>query len=818
MAKLKQVLTLAIGLLLITLLDNPWGSVPSMGKLLNPYTGFWQNAERRGQFSNKEIQIDGVESEIKIIFDEELIPHIYAENKADLYFAQGYVTAMLRLWQMEFQTHFAAGRLCEIVGPKALQLDEFQRRIGMPWAARNTLKVVMKHEPTRVALQSYSDGVNAYISQLSPSDYPLEYKILDYAPEKWDPLKTSLLLKYMSWDLTGDKEDFAMTELLFRLGKSKLEEIFPYASKDMEPIHPVGTSYDFEVSEIPDQPKNAYNPVTPFGYEGKIQKPHPDNGSNNWVVSGTKTKSGSPILCNDPHLSQRLPSLWMLLHLNAPGVDVFGVNFPGAPGVILGFNKNIAWGATNVDPDILDWYRIRFKDESLGEYFHNGEWVEAETIEETIKIRGGEDKILNIPMTHHGPVSYLGKEDETEPTLKRVKGIAPTGFAMRWAAHEGSNELRTFLQLNEAKNYEEYVEALSHYSCPGQNFAFACSDGDIGLWSNAEYPLKWRDQGKFLLDGEDPSHDWGSRIPHQQNPHCYNPERGFVSSANQHLTDSTYPYYINWEFDPYMRGRRINQRLEEMKDITPQDMMGLQLDNKNLLSERVLDGMLALVDKSKLSETGSKAFDLLNNWNRFNDAEEIGPSIFVFWWEYLQREMWDDELATVKGTLYPDVLITADIILDTLDSDWIDNKETEKVESKSEVLTTSFSKAVKELANKNGSDPSDWKWSKINGPMVPHVANIPGMDVSDLMIGGGKHIVNQQQKSHGPSWRLVAEMKEEPNAFGAIPGGQSGNPGSRYYYNLMDRWAEGDLLPLNILSFEEQKAEDNLMVLKIKGK
>ncbi len=815
MAKVKQVLTLIISISFILLLNHKIEDVPPLGKLLNPYSGFWQNAEGFDHFRNKNIKIDGAKDEVRIIWDENLVPHIYAQNDHDLYLAQGYVTAQLRLWQMEFQIYFASGRLCELVGKKALQLDEFQRRIGMTWAAEKTMESVKDDEASWTAIQAYSDGVNAYINSLDPGDYPLEYKILDYSPEPWTPFKTALFLKYMAWDLTEDKDDFAKTELLNRFGYDLFQSIFPSDHEDIEPIIPEGTLFEFDTLEIPKPPLNYRNPVLPVGYNAPV-KPDPDNGSNNWAVHGSRTRSGRPILANDPHLNQRLPSIWMLIHMNAPGTNSYGASFPGAPGVILGFNEHVSWGSTNVGPDIMDWYKIEFKDESMEEYLYDGEWKKTEFRTETIKIKGEEAKEISIPITHLGPIAYLGKGGETVPSLPRYKGVAPFGFALRWTAHDPSNEIRTFLKLNRAKNYDDCVDAISSFICPSQNFVFATTEGDIGLWVIGKLPLKWKDQGKFLLDGKDKSHAWETRIPYLQNPHVKNPPRGFVSSANQHSTDSTYPYYIQWDFDPYMRGRRINQVLEQSKGVTASDMMALQLDSRNLFADKVLKAMLSKVIQDNLTDKEKEAFEIVSSWNRIMGPEEVGASIFVFWWEYMERKIWDDDLETESGNVYPDVLVTAEMIMDSLESSWYDDKTTdERTETSRYILTIAFKMAVKELGNEFGEDPGEWIWMDVNNPSVPHVAEIPGMGIYGLPIGGGKHVINKQKHKHGPSWRFVAEMKDEPEAYGAIPGGQSGNPGSRFYSNFMENWSTGDLVPLNLLSYDQQTKEDNLAVWTI---
>ncbi|MEY2894867.1 MAG: hypothetical protein RIS42_586, partial [Bacteroidota bacterium] len=405
---IKSIIPLILAILVTIGWDRSWGTIPPFGKLLSPYHGFWINAEMAGseEMSEEELKIPGLLKPVKIVYDEMAIPHIFAENDHDLFLAQGYVTAKDRLWQMEFQTHFAGGRISEIVGEKGLASDQFQRRMGSVYGAEQSFEGMKEDPQSKVALEAYSDGINAYIASLSERELPLEYKLLNYKPEPWTPIKSALFLKNMSFVLASGTDDLKMTNILRQYGREVAEDLFPNYPFEESPIIPTGSPVDFKPVPIPAAPKDF------IGLGSAMQTPEkdPNIGSNNWAVSGNKTVSGMPILANDPHLTLSLPSIWYQVQLVAPGVNVYGSTMPGTPNVITGFNKNIAWGVTNVGSDVLDWYQVKFKDASKLEYWHDGQWKKTKLRIETFKIKGKKDFVDTVFFTHHGPVVYLSHE------------------------------------------------------------------------------------------------------------------------------------------------------------------------------------------------------------------------------------------------------------------------------------------------------------------------------------------------------------------------------------------------------------------------
>ncbi|WP_113664089.1 penicillin acylase family protein [Pedobacter nanyangensis] len=810
MNRVKALICVLIPILLGYFLNTKFGDLPPILKFLNPFTGFWQNAEGMLPSKSKKLVLKNARDNIEIAFDDRMIPHVFAKNDHDLYYAQGYVTAMHRLWQMDFQTRFAAGRISEVVGAKAIEVDKYQRRMGMVYGAENSLEGMMADPHAREMLLAYTDGINDYIKSLNRHNLPIEYKLLDFKPEKWTPIKCALLLKQMSAVLAMGSDEFYMTNILKKYGPAITKDLFPDYPFKEDPIIPAGTKWDFTPLAIPATPKSftdmmSTNIATKQKEEGI--------GSNNWAVSGIKTASGFPILANDPHLDLTLPSIWYQIQLHAPGINAYGVSLPGAPGIIIGFNQNIAWGVTNVAADVLDFYQIKFKDDKHQSYWYNNKWQNTKPRYEKITVKGAADIVDTVLYTHHGPVVYFQK-----PSYGRAANV-PTGHALRWIAHDKSNELKAFYLLNRGKNYNDYRKALPYFTAPAQNFIFASADNDIAITPNGKFPLKWKNQGKFILDGTDPSNDWQGWIPAAQNPTVKNPPRNFVSSANQSSTDPSYPYYINWEFSPYERGKRINDRLKSMDKITADSMRRLQTDSYSIMAENLLPYLLPLVNTANLNATQKEAYNLSTNWNKYFDAKSIAASVFDLWTKRLSIEIWDDEFNDKQQPMrYPSRDRTIEMIQKDPNARWFDNVNTAKKETLTDLVNSSFKYACDSLERKYGPIGEDWQWAKVKNTNVPHLAKIPGFGSKKLLIGGSKSTVNALSESNGPSWRMVIELGKTPKGHGVYPGGQSGNPGSPFYDNMIDTWAQGKLYDLFFMQSMDDKSGKIISRYKISKK
>lgn len=775
---------------LIVVLSISFGSIPPLGSFLSPQEGFWQNAEPTDLDYNTTLQLPQLKEKVTVYFDDRLVPHVFAQNDEDLYLVQGYLHAKFRLWQMEFQTHAAAGRLSEIVGTGEdnviLNFDRNMRRLGMVYAANNSLQVMENNPTTKKVLDAYTAGVNTYIDQLTASTLPLEYRLLNYPPEHWSNLKTALFLKYMSYELTGSEDDIEYTNAKAVLSRELFDKFYPPTQDSLSPIVHKGARF----------PAPAFSPLMPASADSLyfqwkdsaaitlLQKPDKDNGSNNWAVSGQKTQSGRPILCNDPHLGLSLPSLWYEMQLHTPESNAYGVTFPGAPAIIIGFNDHIAWGVTNATRDVKDYYTIRFKDETRTAYWFDSAWKPADIKIEEIKVKGSPSIYDTVAYTIFGPVQYDASFDGFG------RASSSTNLAVRWKAHDGSNEFNTFYLLNRAKGYDDYLQAIKNFTCPGQNFVFASKDNEVAIWHQGQFPAKWKRQGDFIMPGADSSFMWQETIPQAENPHVP-PGSDFVSSANQLPADTAYPYYMGGTYDLY-RGLIINRRLQAMNGITVQDMKLLQTDNYNIFAETARPILLKYIKEHMLTNEEKSYVDSLRAWNLRNDATLAGATIFTTWWSSLETEVWADELqAAPKPVVFPQAYTLAEAILrDSTAFAQADNINTPNKETIADAVTAAFKKAVPVL--KKASAEGKLAWGRYKDTGIRHLLRQIGpLGRLHLNTGGGKNVINATKQFHGPSWRMIVHLTDKTEALGIYPGGQQGNPGSKYYDNFVDKWAAG---------------------------
>lgn len=803
----KFLLSLAVLLGLIYLLDNPLSvgetKLPALGRLLNPFTGFWQNAEPLSLVENEQtLSMPGLQEEVRIIYDGRMVPHIFAQNTHDAILAQGYVTARHRLWQLDISIRDIGGRLSEVLGPRLLERDKSRRRQGMLVAARREVEAWEKSEEISGYMQAYTDGINAYINQLEPKDYPLEYKLLGYAPEQWTPLKSALFHKNMANTLCRKEKDVAYTNALLQFGRDTFDLLYPEINPQQSPIIPEFTplAKDTVTSPDPLPPGIGFLPPLPFE-----QQPE-GIGSNNWAVAGSKTRSGYPILCNDPHLNLTLPAIWYEIQLHTPKINAYGASLPGIPGIIIGFNEQVAWGVTNVGHDVTDFYTIKWLDEEKTQYEVDGEPMRAEVVEEKIFVKGQEDPvILPVRYTAWGPV------------VSEEAGDPYRGLAMRWIAHDPppEDELHTFLKLNAARGYADYLDALSHYTVPPQNFVFASQQGDIALRVNGKFPIRGPKQARFVQPGNTRDNAWKGYIPYEDMPMMHNPERGFVGSANQRSTGPDYPYYYFGFFDDY-RGRYLNRRLEEMNNITVDDMMDLQQDNYTILAEDALPALLTALDSSRLQPEHFIFLDTLSDWDYRFDAQKQAPILFYEWYNTFKRLTWDEyyNQQEDRPIPLPQDWVTIALLKEQPQVRFFDRGDTPERESARDIVTNAFLEIADSLSNKLESAVD---WGHYLQRQIPHLARIPAFSYRGLITGGFDDALNSIKPSNGPSWRMVVELGPEVSAFGVYPGGQSGNPGSPYYQNMVESWAKGEYYELKLMKDEKDLPGRVLLKLKVKS-
>jgi penicillin amidase len=813
MANMRYIKILAcvvIPAIVIYFLDTGMGSLPPLGKLMDPVHGFMANAETKTAFESNTVDIADPSVKGTIVLDDRLVPHVFAEDEHSLYYLQGYITAKYRLWQMDIQTRAAAGRLSELFGPKFIEYDLEQRRKGMIFGAENALATIKNNPKLEACIQAYTDGVNAFMRindsngnvGLDYAAYPIEFKLLNYEPEAWTPLKTALLLKYMASTLTGFDDDAEMTNLKKLLADTDFNALYPDYTTGIDPIIPTEKIYDFDV-EATDTLASTTSDVYYKKVLDIFEQQHQKNqvGSNNWAVGGSKTKNGYPILCNDPHLQLNLPSLWFEIQLQLGDMNCYGASLPGAPAIVIGFNDDIAWGVTNAQVDVRDWYTITYQDETKAAYKYGNEWRKTTKRIETVNVRGASAVVDTVIYTHYGPVVY--------ENVKMVDGhkakdkAAREGMAMRWLALEKSEEVNTFYLLNRAKNYDDYRHAISYFSCPAQNFIFASHSGDIAITQQGRFPLKHEGQGKFILDGTNPADDYQGYIPFEHNPTIKNPSRGFCASANQHPTDSTYPYYYtSFDFEFY-RNRVINTTLNKITNATITDMQNLQQNNFNLSASEALPILLTkLSDPCRTDENACKIVTALKEWNYENNAVDLAPTYYQIWWDTLYNLMWDEMQSETIAYVKPNTYFTVEAMRNFPDNHPLfDFAQTaDKKETFADLVQQSFTSMLSICDSLVKADKNVLQWYQHKHTNIMHISQIPAF--SKLMVnnGGYRNIVNATSETHGPSWRMIVELSSPVNAFGIYPGGQSGNPGSKYYDNFVDDWAAGKYYPLYLFT------------------
>jgi penicillin amidase len=812
MRMMKFLVSVLITIGLVVLLDNRWvimgNPVPPLGKFLSPFEGFWNNLEPDGASIPDPLALKGANDSIAVVFDTLGIPHVFANNDMDLYFAQGFVTARDRLWQMEFLTHAAAGRVSEIAGagPNGviLDYDRGQRRLGMMFAAKHELEALRQNQDEMIMVEKYTEGVNAFISSLSYKSLPFEYKLLDYRPEPWTALKCALLLKSMAQSLCMSDKDMEMTNALALFGPNMIDVLYPDREEVGDPI--VNNPGHWQLSRsIPDSiplalPEELIN-------LHRLPRADPGIGSNNWALAGSKTASGSPMLCGDPHLDLNMPAIWYAIQLHAPNMNVLGASLPGTPGVVIGANDSLAWSLTNAQRDLVDWYRITFQDARRENYLLDGEWVATTKSIETIHVRDHAAVRDTVLFTEWGPVPY---DDNYHPEDNRKQ------YAFRWIAHDASHELAGIYKLNRATNLQAFDDALRTYVSPAMNFAVATTHGDIGMRIAGRFPVRRHNEGRFVLDGSHRSSGWRFFIPSDDQINSVNPSRGFESSANQYPVDSTYPYYITaTSFEAY-RNRRINERLSNITAATPEDMMALQMDHFSLMAAENLSWMLAELDTTTLPMESRRIATSLSKWNYMNAPNEVTPTYFAFWIRNLLSLAWDEMSDSKQMLDRPTTFTTLKLLKTTPDLPYFDIASTPEKERGRDIIQKSFALAVADVKQWVAEHPRrEALWNDVKSSRANHLLRIEPLGES-VTGGGSADAINALSRGHGPSWRMVVSL--EPNGvrmWATYPGGQSGNAGSRFYNNLIPSWEQGHHRELSMFDSPSDARKSQLYSLEI---
>ncbi len=736
---------------------------------------------------NKAVTINGLKDKVTVYRDKFGIPHIFATNEDDLYKVTGYIQAQDRMWQMDLLRRVTQGRLSEIFGKDMIEADVILRSLRMPEKSDMVLKIISPEMLS--ALQEYADGVNQYIEE---DNLSFEFKVLGYKPEKWTPKESLNLIGYMAWNLEmGWATESIMYKMRNALSKEKFRELLPDMNLQQTVVFPE-TDDNLQLSDS----------ALASGLN-KIEKIAPPvfRASNNWVVAGKKSTTGMPIFSNDMHLGLMIPGIWSQIHQYVDGkLDVTGVILPGQPFVIAGHNEDIAWGMTNVMLDGADFYIETLNPENKDQYKYNGEWKDMEVRKETIKVSGEDEPVIKeIRFTHRGPV------------ISGFKNIKDKTVSMHWIGNMQSNELRSIYLLNRASNWDEFRNACSSFKSVSQNIAYADKEGNIGIQCCAGIPER-KAPGYLFFPGDTSAYDWNSFVPFDSLPYTYNPECGYVFSANNRTIGDDFPYYISEWFDIPNRADRIKQMLTAKDKLSIEDFKKMQNDQHSILVDNMKPIILKYIEEmDDLSPEEQKALTLLKEWDNVYDKDKVAPLIFEEYYLVLSKNIIKDELG---DTLYKEFqkldLLTnylIDNVIKTGHSSWCDDVTTkDKVETLKDMVQKSFKELIPEFKERTGKMITETKWGDIHKLNLQHplgknkmlntVFNLNRMP----RVGGSYHTVSPYSynfndpylANHGASHRHIYDLSDFDNSLSIIPTGVSDIPSSKHYCDQTDMYINGE--------------------------
>ncbi|MCB9044264.1 MAG: penicillin acylase family protein [Chitinophagales bacterium] len=799
----------ALTFLWVYALNKPWHlsnkDVPAIAPLLSPFSGFWKNAPVH--YQNESLKLQGIQEDVSIVYDQRQVPHIFAQNISDVLFAQGYVTAKDRLWQMDFTTRATAGRISEIIGEKALQFDLGKRRAGLLASAETIAESWRKDIKQFPLLKAYCEGINAYIHQLSPADYPIEYKLMGFSPEEWTPLKTALYYVAMVETLATNSNDIAATHARQVFGGQVYDFLYPpYNPQDIPIIPDQEIWQEFTnlkdtlplLQSVPiDSVKVTPSPPTQVGV-------FPDEtaiGSNNWAVTATKTAQGYAILCNDPHLQLSLPSIWYEIQLHIPQANVYGVSLPGVPGVVIGFNDNIAWGLTNTEWDVADYYQITWKDDWKNEYLLDGMYREVNKRAEKIVVKNGETVYDTIRYTVWGPVMKESNERDAKVT----------NIAEHWLAFDvpQTNELTAFLQVNMAKNFAEFSKALENHAIPAQNFAYADVSGNVGMVVQGKVPISSLSHSRFVQRGDSSKNQWKEYIAPRRMPKVYNPDSNYVVSANQRTTSERYPYALSGNYASY-RGNYLNRQLNANDSIDIDFMQHLQNSTYSIKAEAALPLLLQNLQQNHLGNEAQIYVELLQAWKYDFDANKAAPVLFDQWYQLFYEKTWD-EMYRLQDSIaieMPKSWRTTALLAENPENFFFDNTATPQRETAADIVTEAFLEMVSRIEKWKSENNNQFPTlATFRNKTIPHLAQLAPFSSKMLETGGDASCVNAYTGTTGPSWRMVVSLEKPVKAWGVFPGGASGNPGSAFYDNGVAAWDKGNYFELLFLDNPQPNPE-----------
>ena len=787
------------------------------------------NADNSFPVVNGNLNVPGLRAPVDIYRDGYGVPQIYASTVEDLFFSQGYVHAQDRFWQMDFWRHLSAGRLAEMFGEAQVETDLFLRTLG--WERVAQQEYALLDEMTIAILDAYAAGVNAYLADRQGSDLSLEYAILsllnpDYQPGPWTAVNSLAWAKVIAWDLGSnlDKE-IEKAILLQSLTVEQYAQLNPAYPEDAPTIIAPGLLADQQTPKDP-EPRwvEAINPAlrevaaSLAAIPPVLGERGAELGSNSWAISGKRSATGMPILANDPHLGVQMPSIWYQIGLHCAPVsadcpfEVAGFSFAGAPGVIIGHNSRIAWGFTNVGPDVQDLYIEKINPDNPNQYEVRGAWVDMTLVEETIQVGGGESLPLTVRYTRNGPII-----SETYGLLEEFSAEAgielPEQYALsfRWTALDVGTMFPAIWRFNRAANWDEFREAASFFAVPAQNLLYADVDGNIGYQMPGNIPIRAQGDGTLPVPGWTDEYQWQGYIPFEELPFVFNPPQGYIVTANNAVVGKEYPYLITTAWDYGYRARQIVKMLENAtQPLSLEDIQQMQGDNMDLNAAALTPVLLEIqLDDERLE----KAREILMDWDFQDHMDSAAAGLFAAFWKHLLTSTFADDLPEdyrpTGGSRWYTVV---DQLLAEPDSQWWDDRNTTAVEQRDDIFRSAFSNAVDELEGQLGKDPQKWTWGKLHTVTFRNASlgesGIPPIEAifnrGPFAASGGSAIVNATGWDADedytvvslPSMRMVVDLGNLDASLTVHTTGQSGHAYHPHYIDMADPWRLIDYYPM----------------------
>ncbi|MFZ0704173.1 MAG: penicillin acylase family protein [Candidatus Korobacteraceae bacterium] len=792
------------------------------------------------------LKLSGLTAPVIVTRDSLGVPNISAENLHDLFFAQGFVTAQDRLWQMDMTRRYASGDLAVILGPEYIKTDEEQRILGLRQVAEKTVANMPADE--RARMQAYADGVNAYIARHQKT-LPLEFRLMTYFPYDWT-VEDSVMVGLSMTEFLNHyeyKKELQREEILARLGPQLTADLYVNSSwrdhvpgeegQSIENEPRAGESPDQEEEEAPAsaRPKkrssleqlqiplglkparddnrvvghgapegaplqntsiaplqNASTAPLPFTYSSDTDSGDLRPGSNNWVVSGTHTVTGKPMLSNDMHLDLRMPDTWYEAHLTAGDYDVVGVTLPGVPYVIVGHNQRVAWGFTNLGPNVEDLYVEKFNDR--GEYLTPQGWEQPERRKEIIRVKGKPDVNLDVVITRHGPIITPIITGETRQ------------LALKWTIYDTSAGNVSFFDVDSARDWVEFRAAFSKFTAPGQNVVYADTDGNIGYQATGRVPIRVGD-GMLPVSGEDDSHEWTGYVPYDKMPSVYDPPSGIIATANARVTPKDYPYTLAIEWSAPYRVQRIYKLLGAKKQLTAADMLTIQTDVLSEFDRFCAQRFVYAIDHTPgASRRAKAAADLLRNWDGTMATDLAAPTIAYYsratLEELLLKAKLGDDWKTYHWFMKP---VWLENIVMNQPPRWLPSQYADY----NALLTAAVEAALSQEHAPTAL--STWKWGRVHMVDVRHPfwSNFPVLKRATpgpQPLSGDDETIKQVSTHFGPSERFTADMLDLDHSTLDIVNGQSGDIFSEHFNDQWDAYYHGRTFPLPFSSQAVQGA------------